>query len=122
MKIEIEVRDIPFFKLSTSQDLILYLIKKELQDNKLAQEFDRLGFDSMLFSMDLGDLILSFMGFQARGDKFWNDYQGLVHIHAAKVDLTNPETASEQALELYLTLREKIIKPSIRKYKDDCQH
>ncbi len=108
MKIEIEVQDIPFFKLSTSQDLILFLIKKELQGTKLTNELDRIGFDHSLYSPDLGDIILSLVGFGRRGDEIWNWYYELVQTHIEKVDLSEPETASERALEMHFALREKL--------------
>ena len=50
-------------KVAAQQDLVLLLIKKELQGRKFIQELGRLGFDSMLFSTELEDVILSFMGF-----------------------------------------------------------
>lgn len=108
MKIEIEVRDIPFFRLSTQHDLILFLIKKELQGTKLTLELDRIGFDHSLYAPDLGDVILSLAGFEKRGDELWTWYYGLMQAHAEKVDLNEPETAHDQALEMYFALREKL--------------
>ena len=63
MKSQIEAVDLPLFKLSDNQDLILFLIKKELQGTKFTQELDRLGFDASLYSSDLGAVILSLVGF-----------------------------------------------------------
>ena len=69
MKIEIEVEDLPFFKLSSTQDLILFLIKKELQGTKFVYELDKIGFDCSIFSIDLGAVILSLLGFRNRTDE-----------------------------------------------------
>ena len=54
MKSNIEAVDLPFFRLSESQDLILFLIKKELQGTKLTMELDRIGFDTSVYGSDLG--------------------------------------------------------------------
>jgi len=62
----------------------------------------------MLFSTELEDIILSFMGFLERGDEFWQDYEELVSSYVQRVELDDPDTASEQALEFYFALREKL--------------
>jgi len=72
MTSHLQAVDLPFFKLSENQDLILFLIKKELQGTKLMQELNRVGFDASLFSPDLGAVILSLMGFKHRTDELWD--------------------------------------------------
>ena len=105
MKSQIEAVDLPLFKLSDNQDLILFLIKKELQGTKFTQELDRLGFDASLYSSDLGAVILSLVGFKRRTDELWDWFMPMMDRYAEKVDLHEPDTARELALNVYLELR-----------------
>lgn len=106
MKVELEVRNTPFFRLSANHDLLLFLIQKELQGTKLTLELERIGFDHSLYAPDLGDVILSLAGFESRGDELWNWYYDLVDKYAKKVELSDRESAREQAFEMYLKIRE----------------
>ncbi|MEP2508897.1 MAG: hypothetical protein ABJH72_06045 [Reichenbachiella sp.] len=108
MKAEIETKDIPFFKLSSNQDLLLFLIKKELQGTKFTKELDRIGFDHSLFCIDLGVVILSLMGFENRSDDLWGWYYRIMDSYADKVDLYDTRTAHELALDFYLELRTQL--------------
>ena len=56
-------------KIYPEQDLLLFLIEKELYETKMKSELDRIGFiNESLFIHDLGDLILSLVGVKDRGD------------------------------------------------------
>ncbi len=105
MKTQIEADNLPMFKLSSSQDLILFLIKKELQGTKFINELDKIGFDSSVFCIDLGEVILSLMGFQNRTDELWAWYDKTLDSYASKVDLWNNSTTRELTLNFYLELR-----------------
>lgn len=108
MKSHIEAVDLPFYKLSDSQDLILFLIKKELQGTKFTRELDRLGFDTAVYCSDLGVVILSLAGFTGRTDALWDWFMKMLDSYAEKVDLWDTDTARELALDVYLELRTKL--------------
>ncbi len=108
MKSIIETEDLPFFKLSDSQDLILFLIKKELQGTKFTMELTRLGFDSAVYSSGLGVVILSLVGFSSRSDELWDWFVKMIDSFAEKVDLMDGATAHELALDVYFELRTKL--------------
>ena len=108
MKSNIEAVDLPFYKLSDSQDLILFLIKKELQGTKFTRELDRLGFDTGVYCSDLGVVILSLAGFTGRNDALWDWFMKMLDSYAEKVDLWDTDTARELALDVYLELRTKL--------------
>jgi len=103
-----EAVDLPFYKLSDSQDLILFLIKKELQGSKFTRELDRLGFDSGVYCSDLAVVILSLAGFTGRTDELWDWFMKMLDSYAEKVDLWDTDTARELALDVYLELRTKL--------------
>ncbi len=105
---QIEAENLPFFKLSDSQDMILFLIKKELQGTKFTVELGNVGFDTSLYSPDLGVLILSLMGFGVRTDELWNWYFDKLFTYSEKVDLGDVDAVRELAFEFYLELRTKI--------------
>lgn len=107
MKVQIEADNLPMFKLSSNQDLILFLIKKELQGTKFINELDKIGFDSSLFCIDLGEVILSLIGFQNRTDELWAWYDETLDLYASKVDLWSNSTTHELTLDFYLELRAK---------------
>ncbi len=108
MKSNIAAVDLPFYQLSERQDLILFLIKKELQGTKFTRELDRLGFDTGLYCSDLGVVILSLAGFKGRTDDLWDWFIKMMDAFAEKVDLWDSETAKEAALDVYLELRNKL--------------
>ena len=108
MRFNIEAVDLPFYKLSDSQDLILFLIKKELQGTKFMGELDRLGFDTSVYCSDLGVVILSLAGFTGRTDALWDWYMQMMDSYAEKVDLWDTESARELALDVYVELRTKL--------------
>lgn len=107
MKIQIEAENLPMFNLSSNQDLILFLLKKELQGTKFINELDKVGFDSSLFCIDLGEVILSLMGFGNRTGELWEWYDKTLDSYASKVDLWNNSTTRELTLDFYLELRAK---------------
>ncbi len=108
MKTLLETKDFPFFKLSHDQDLILFLIKKELQGTKFAKELDRIGFDQSTFCPDLGVVIMSLVGFKERSDTLWEWYMEVMDAFADQVDLWDSRTAHELALDFYIELRAKL--------------
>lgn len=112
MNIQIETPDFqpdfPFFRLSSHQDLVLFLIKKELQGTKFTNELNKLGFDASTFSTDLGSVILSLTGFRNRTDELWEWYYKMVDAFADQVDLQDHATAREAALNVYLELRTRL--------------
>ena len=60
----------------------------------------------MLFSTELEDVILSFMGFVERGDEFWQDYEELVSSYVQRVELDDPDPLVSKHLN-FIWLREK---------------
>ena len=109
MQIELNIRSTPFFRVPAYQDLLLFLIQKELQGTKLTMELERIGFDHSLYAPDLGDVILSLAGFEYRNDALWDWYFSLVDEYAGRVELGNQASAQEQAFEMFLKVREKCL-------------
>ena len=107
MKIEFEIECPPLFQLSSHQDLILFLIKKELQGTKFVSELSKIGFDSSIFDIDLGAVILSLLGFKRRTDE-WQWYYEKLDDFAEKVDLQDNSIVSEMAFSFYLELQSKV--------------
>ncbi len=105
---ENQVENLPLFKLSDSHDMILFLIKKELQGTKFTVELGNVGFDTSLYTPDLGVLILSLMGFGVRTDELWNWYFEKLCIYSEKVDLGDLYSVRELAFEFYFELRTKL--------------
>ncbi len=108
MKSNIRSFNLPFYTLSDSQDLILFLITKELEGTKFTRELDRLGFDSAVYSSDLGIVILSLVGFTSRTDELWDWFTPMMDSFAEKVDIWDHGTARELALDVYMELRTKL--------------
>lgn len=108
MNSEFQTFDLPFYKLSDNQDLILFLIQKELQGSKFTYELDRLGFDTSVYGPDFGVVILSLIGFSSRSDELWDWYYQMVESFVDKVDLWNSETSRRLAMDVYFELRTKL--------------
>lgn len=108
MKSTIKAADLPLYKLSDSQDLMLFLIQKELQGTKFTMELDRLGFDTSVYCSDLGVVILSLAGCSGRDDDLWEWFMSMMDAFAERVDLSDTDTARMLALDVYLELRTKL--------------
>lgn len=108
MKIDLDTQIFPQFKLSTEQDLILYLIKNELVMTRFINQLASVGFDTSFFSVELGMAILSLMGFKTRTDALWEWYHDTVDLYAAKVSLNDHTTTRTVTFDFYIALRIKL--------------
>jgi len=106
MKINLEREGkLPFFKIYPEQDLLLFLIKKELYETKMKSELDRIGFiNESLFVHDLGDLILSLVGIKERGDDIWEWYYQMIDAHTKNLDIQSHDSVFEQSCRVYFEL------------------
>jgi len=68
MRSRIKAVDLRFFKLSDKQDLLLFLIQRELFENKLVQELGSYGHGEFYYP-DLYELIFTLMGFKGKPDQ-----------------------------------------------------
>lgn len=102
MKTKLEVQGLPF-----DQDLILHLIRKELQDAKFVNELNRLGFGSSIFAADLGVVILSLVGFANPIDELWEWYFQRLNAYTEQIDLEDNASVDGLAMEFYLELKRK---------------
>ena len=95
-----------FYQINQQQDLLLYLIEKELHEAKIRTELENIGFVyEVLFINDLGDLILSMVGIEIREDDLWNWYQNLIEEYSNELDINNRETYKEPSLKVYYELK-----------------
>lgn len=92
--------NLPFFRLPPEQDLLLFLIQKELQGTRFTNELEQAGFDTSRYHPDLGAVILSLLGHSERTDALWAWYFEIVEGAAERVDLSSPETAQVAAIEV----------------------
>ncbi|GGX29567.1 hypothetical protein [Aquimarina muelleri] len=108
MKIELEARDFPKFKLSTNQDLILFLIKNELLSTRFLNQLESIGFDTSSFGIDLSIVILSLMGFENRTDSFWEWYYTNLEAYVFKINTPDYEVVNSTAFDFYIVLKTKL--------------
>ncbi len=108
MKPKVNAQDFPKFRLSTDQDLILFLIKNELLGIRFMNQLSTVGFDSSLFNIELGTAILSLMGFSNRTDTLWEWYHSALDNHALKIDVENQATIRAITFDFYVLLRIKL--------------
>lgn len=107
MNIQMNIKQQPLFKLSAQQDLILFLIEKELYGMKLVDGLVKLGFDSSYHYPDLGIAILSLMGIEQLNDEVWDRYHELVKKYESRVSLSDGKANSQIVMEFYIELRAK---------------
>ncbi|WP_103068990.1 hypothetical protein [Aquimarina sediminis] len=105
MKIEIELQNFPSFKLSSDQDLILFLIRNELLGTKFINQLSEIGFDTSFFSVELGTAILSLMGFNNRTDVLWQWYYEILDSYVLRVNLKDYTGVNVLAFDFYIALR-----------------
>lgn len=97
-----------FFHLPLKEDLLLFLIQKELQGTRFTATLDKAGFDTSLYQLDLGQVILTLAGFTERTDELWEWYYNMMEAAAEKVILDDHDTAREAAMEMYRELKRKL--------------
>ena len=107
MKADLETQAFPFLDLSRSRELLLSLIRQELQGARFIHELERLGFNSGFFAIDLGEVILPLMGFAHQTDELWEWYCETLHSFAARADMSDSLRNDELVLEFYLALWSK---------------
>lgn len=107
MKSQIKTVDLSFCKFSDNQDLILFLIQRELFENKLIQELDHFGYGEFYYP-DLYELIFSLMGFKGNQDDFSHHYFNLINSYSVKINLSKSETLVEQTMACYLALKKEL--------------
>ncbi|WP_062055761.1 hypothetical protein [Aquimarina longa] len=108
MKIDLETQDFPQFRLSTNEDLILFLIRNELLSAKLINQLSIIGFDTSFFSFELGIAILSLMGFRDRTDTLWKWYHDMLDSYVLKINLDNHNAVKAIIFDFYVELRVKL--------------
>jgi len=97
---------LPFFRIYPEQDLLLFLIEKELHETKMKSDLYKIGFiNETLFAHDLGDLILSLAGVKGRGDDVWKWYYALIDSHTQKLEVGNRDSIFEQSCRVYFELK-----------------
>ncbi len=107
MKIDLKTQGFPNFKLSTHQDLILFLIRNELLGNRFINQLNTLGFDTSFFNIELGTAILSLIGFEHRTDTLLEWYHKTLSSYAIKVSTEDVAATNEVVFDFYIALRIK---------------
>lgn len=94
-------------KLPPRSEIILYMIREELKNRKLTSGLDNLGFDSSHCSVDIGILILAFMGFESRPDELFRWYYDTLDLYAERVDPQRNDQLNQLAFDFYIELEMK---------------
>jgi len=90
--------------------LIISLIKDNLINTKLVNGLSKLGLDSDLYSLHLGDTIFELMGFKNERSEVYENFIRL-SSKANKIDISKNDTAVESlALEIYSELEANLEK------------
>ncbi|WP_109436147.1 MULTISPECIES: hypothetical protein [Aquimarina] len=105
MKIDLETLNFPNFKLSTHQDLILFLIRNELLGNRFMNQLNTLGFDTSFFNVELGTAILSLIGFDNRTDILLEWYHKTLSSYSIKVNAEDSAATDQVVFDFYIALR-----------------
>ena len=105
MKFEIEAKDLSFFKPPTQEGLMLFLIEQELRNMKLADGFEKIGFDAAILYSNSDRVILSLLDLPDDDEKNWNCYHDAMDRCIEKVDLTCEKSISKIALDFYMELK-----------------
>lgn len=92
------------FKLYADHDLILFLIKKQLEGARFFHELRQVGFSRDEDCFDLGDAILSLMGYEEQSDELWEKYYHTLSDFAVKLDPLSNSSSEQLALEFYCEL------------------
>lgn len=94
-------------KLPPRSEIILFMIREELKNRKLTSGLDNIGFDSSHCSLDMGILILAFMGFDSRPDELFRWYYDTLDIYAEQADPHKNDRLNQLAFDFYIEIEMK---------------
>jgi len=98
------------FYLSEEQDLLLFLIRKELLGTKLMIIVEDINLQNAhYYDIELGKIILSLLGFKERSDDLWKWYHSVIKSHSENLILGNKDSSFEQSCRAYFELKKKLI-------------
>ncbi|TPN87932.1 hypothetical protein [Aquimarina algicola] len=117
MNINLEAQNFPNFKLSTQEDLILFLIRNELLSTRFVNQLNTIGFDTSFFNVELSIVILSLLGFKARTDALLEWYYTTLDIYASKINLDNHDEINAITFDFYIKLK---VKQEAEEQKNSC--
>lgn len=92
-----------------TQEVLLHLLKKELQGRKFNRQLSKVGFDPAFFNTDLGIVILTLMGHPHPSDTLWKWYDQHLDHFTSEVDLHHHASASQAAFNFYLAFTKKLL-------------
>ncbi len=108
MKLELKTQNFPKFELSPNQDLILFLIKNELLGTKFINQLNTIGFDTSFGGVELGEAILSLIGFDNKNDKLWEWYHAILRTYTAMIKDQDQVVIRSVAFDFYIALRVRL--------------
>lgn len=89
------------FQLPTDLDLTLFLIQKQLEATRFLSDLQQVGLNKDIDCFDLGDAILSLMGYEDTTDELWENYYNTLNNFADKLAMDEKCTSKHLALEFY---------------------
>ena len=108
MNIELKTQNFPKFELLPNQDFILFLIKNELLGTKFMNQLNTVGIDTSFGGIELGEAILSLMGFHHKIDKLWEWYHTILKTYMARIKFGDNVVIRSVAFDFYVALRVRL--------------
>jgi hypothetical protein len=93
----------PLVRLPKNIEIILYLIREELKNQKFFNTFNKLGFGDVYYQTALGELVLTYVGLNDGKAETFNFYYKIIEGRSKKIQ-EGSDALTTQALKVYMEL------------------
>ena len=86
--------------IMNNQELAIHLIQEQIRNQVLILALEKLGFDCTIYSLNISEMILTFMGFSNKTDDIYQRYSELVEKAVEETNYCNMDEKLREWSEL----------------------
>jgi len=83
-----------------NKELIIHLIQEQIRNQVLILALEKLGFDCTIYSLNISEIILTFMGFRNKPDELYQRYFKMIERAVEETDYCNMDEKLREWSEL----------------------
>lgn len=83
-----------------NKELIIHLIQEQIRNQVLILALEKLGFDCTIYTLNISEIILTFMGFRNKTDDLYQRYFELIEKAVEETDYCNIDEKLREWSEL----------------------
>ena len=83
-----------------NKELTIHLIQEQIRNQVLILALEKLGFDCTIYTLNISEIILTFMGFRNKSDELYQRYFKLIERAVEETDYCNMDEKLKEWSEL----------------------